>query len=549
MYLLIILFGFAAVCMMLHGSLHERKLREYHYRKRFHTRLVKCEPGREPCARPLSYAHYVIGRRKRKSDLTVESDLSVSRVHAVLSYRGNRYFVSPIYHPRLGGGTTYYSQVMVNREPVPPEGRMVDFGDDIRIGQTHLYLEEDAPDRVPYRPTFLIPLFAAAYILTMNVFVRREAAAVGLPLNSFSAATVLALFVLALGCGWALISGTPAVAFTSAVSILLMTHNCYMLFFEGEEGYLTHMAVFTVVFIGGFLILRRQYWLTSADSLFWLLAAGTVALIVINLIFGRGSRYSSARLWVWIGGLSIQPGEIVKPMLALLGAMCYRRPKRFWVYFAVTAFVCGSLLMLRDFGNVFVIFCLLLLMIYLLHDSITVSLLTIALSAAAFLILIALFPYAAQRFSNWGNAMHNPDSYQQKQIITSVLFGGFSGLGFEDHHLATGIFAASSDSALAGIHAVYGVPVLAVTLAAYACIVFQSCSNSSVYPMGNLLLVQSALAMFLQVALNYAGSLDLLFFTGVTAPLLSASGSAMVSNGVFMAMIAASLCPAVRRAE
>lgn len=548
MYLLIILFGFVAVCMMLRGSLHERKLREYHYRKTFHTRLVKHEPGCEPCVRPLCYAHYVIGRRKRKSDLAVESDLSVSRVHAVLSYRGSRYFVSPIYHPRLGGSTAYYSQVMVNREPVPPEGRMVDSSDDIRIGQTHLYLEEDVPERVPFRPTFLIPLFAAAFILALRAFVCREAAAAELPLGSFPTATVLVLAFLVLGCGWALVSGTPMVAFTSAVSILLMMHNCYMIFFESEAGYLSHMAIFIALFLAGFLVLRHQQWLTVTPALFWLLAGAVVGLIVINLIFGKGSQYSSARLWIRIGGLSIQPGEIVKPLLALLGAMCYRDHKRFWIYFAVTAFVCGSLL-LKDFGNVFVIFCMLLLMIYLLHDNITVSLLTIALSVAAFLMLLAVVPYAAQRFDNWGNAMSNPNSYQQKQIITSVLFGGFGGLGFEDHRLATGIFAASSDSALAGIHAVYGVPVLVVTLAAYACIVFQSCSNSSVYPMGNLLLVQSALVMFLQVVLNYAGSLDLLFFTGVTAPMVSSGGSAMVSNGLFMAMIAASLCPAVKRAQ
>ncbi len=552
MYWIAAFFAISAGLLMFLGSRRECQARAWHYRNFFGTRIELQEPGQAPKTHQILYGHYVIGRWKRRADLHI-SDPTISRPHCVLWFDKGNFHIKPIFHRRRGAQGSYYSQVRVNEKFVPPQGQRLNYLDDVRLGSVRLTLVPGKPDRKVFVPQLLIPLCVLIFIAAMTMYVCDQAPAVGLEVGRFRIGSIcIGAFLLGFTL-WSLASGTPMLSFAGAVSLLLMMHNSYMLFFQGEnrntQDYLVHMLIFMAVMVLAFLVLRHQAFLNRFDWLFYLLCGGIVGLMLLNYFFGTGSEHSSAKLWIRIGSVSLQPGEFIKPMIALAAAMSYRNHKRFWCYFAVTGFSCCVLVLLQDFGTAFVIFATLLLMIYLLYDNLLISGLTILASLAAFLILLNLVPYARTRFGNWGNAMLNPDSLQQRKIIISVLSGGLDGLGIPNHQLATGIFAAESDSALAGIFAVYGLPMILATLLAYGSIVFQSCSNRSVFPMGNLLLVQAALVVFAQVMLNFCGSLDILFFTGIVAPLISSGGSGMLSQAVFMAMIAASLHPAVPRVD
>ena len=552
MYWIAAFFAIAAGVLMLLGSRRESDARASHYRNFFGTRIELQEPGQPVKSHQILYGHYVIGRWKRRADLHI-SDPTVSRPHCVLWFENGYFHIKPVFHRRRGSRGSYYSQVLVNEKFVPPQGQRLNYRDDVRLGSVRLSLVPGKSPKQVFFPQLLIPLCVLIFMIVMTIWVCSQAPGAGLDVSRFRIGSIcIALFLLLFSL-WSLGSGTPMLSFIGGISMLLMMHNCYMLFFQGEkrnaQDYLMHMLIFMTVMVCAFLILRQQNFLNRTDWLFYLLCGAIGGLMIINYLFGTGSEHSSARLWLRVGGFSLQPGELVKPMIALAAAMSYRNHRRFWCYFAVTGFTCCVLVLLRDFGNVFVIFATLLLMIYLLYDNILVSGLTIFISAAAFLILLNLVPYARVRFGNWGNAMVNADSFQQRQIILSVLSGGLDGLGISGHAQATSIFAAESDSALAGIYAVYGLPMILATLLAYGSIVFQSCSNRSIFPMGNLLLVQAALVVFAQVILNFCGSLDILFFSGIVAPMISSGGSGMLSQALFMAMIAASLHPAVPRLD
>ena len=552
MYWIAVFFAIAAGVLMLLGSRREGQARARHYQNFFGTCIELREPGKALKTHQILYGNYVIGRWKRRADLHI-SDPTISRPHCVLWFDKGHFFIKPIFHRRRGSQGSYYSQVQVNEKFVPPQGQQLKYHDDVRLGSVRLSLVPGKPERHIFIPQLLIPICVMLFIALMTQYVCGQAPAAGLDLDQFRIGSIcVGAFLLGFTL-WSLISRTPMLSFVSGISLLLMMHNSYMLFFPSTDDepnhYLIYMVIFMAAMVIAFLVLRQQTFLNRSDWFFYLLCGGIVGLMVINYLFGEGSGESSARLWVRFGSISLQPGELVKPMIALAAAMSYRNHKRFWCYFAVAGFTCCMLLLLRDFGNVFVIFATMLLMIYLLYDNFLISGLTILASVAAFLILLNLVPYAQTRFGNWGNAMTNADSFQQRQIIISVLSGGLDGLGIPNHTLATSIYAAKSDSALAGIYAVYGLPMILATMLAYGSIVFQSCSNRSVFPMGNLLLIQAALVVFIQVMLNFCGSLDILFFSGVVAPMISAGGSAMLAQSVFMAMIAASLHPAVPRMD
>jgi cell division protein FtsW (lipid II flippase) len=138
------------------------------------------------------------------------------------------------------------------------------------------------------------------------------------------------------------------------------------------------------------------------------------------------------------------------------------------------------------------------------------------------------------------------DTWQQREFITATLLGGFRGLGLGNAHHFTEIFASREDGAIAGVMAIYGVPMVCVAIGSYALLMAQPLYNRAVYPSNYLIMSQVSALIFCQVILNFAGSLDLLPFTGVNGPLISAGGSSAICFCVLLGMIAASLHPAVK---
>lgn len=395
------------------------------------------------------------------------------------------------------------------------------------------------------RKTWLAPVLAGLFILLETIFRCREAAAAGLGVWKLILGGGLILGFLLLGTVYSMISGAYMTSLLSAVCMLLSIYNCYQ-FLLGGISYVIYMAAGMICMILAYLIIRRGPRLPNL--LFYLLAGGIILLMLCNLLFGQAlAQGSSARLWISIGGMSVQPGEFAKVGLLVLGAMCYRDSKRFWIYLVTGAFTCLVLLVLKDIGNLAVLVAMFLLMIYLLYDNRLLSAVLIGAFLVSFLVLLTLYPYAIERFSSWGKAMTQNGNLQQRQILGAAALGGFSGLTLQAHEVFTQIYSAGSDAALAGIQAIYGVPMLMVTLLLYGVIIIQASTNRSVFPSNHLILTQSALLLFCQVLLNYCGSLDVLPFTGIVAPLISRGGSAMLSFCMILGLCGGSMSPVVER--
>jgi hypothetical protein len=86
--------------------------------------------------------HFTIGRSKRRSDLAVIHDPTVSREHCILWLdQQGRWNVRPVLHRQSLQSPAYYSQVLVGMRYVPAEGMPVDYREEIHIGDTMLHLE------------------------------------------------------------------------------------------------------------------------------------------------------------------------------------------------------------------------------------------------------------------------------------------------------------------------------------------------------------------------------------------------------------------------
>ncbi len=392
---------------------------------------------------------------------------------------------------------------------------------------------------------YLLAGTACGFLLLLTVFVLKESGtqeALGDRRKEFllfMAADVLLLLGLTF---WSIRWNGQLQGFCTAGAMLLGIGSAYQFLYESYLKYLLMTAGAVVAAIGTYLLMRGKSKLP--DHWFYVLIAAVVALLGANLLLGEDYG-TGARLWISIGSISVQPGEPVKVLLMLIGSLAYRSKLRSFLYCLISGAACGIMLLLHDMGSAVVILSSFILMTYLLFDSRKLSLGIIAAALLLFLGALQLVPYAAQRIHAWTNAMVNTQSSQQRNFITGVLLGGFRGLGIENAHHFTGIFSSREDGALAGVMAVYGVPVIFITLCCYGVLVAQPIYNRSVYPSNYLILSQISMMIFCQVLLNYGGALDLLPFTGITAPLISAGGSSQFCFGVLLGLQAASLRPKI----
>ena len=142
MYVISSVIGILAVLGILLGSKGEKWLRRKKVSGHLQTRLLLMEPGQKTQYTDLWSGHYTIGRRRRRNDLALIHDPTVSREHAVLwlDRKGN-FYIRPILHPSKRGKSAYYSEVKIGVNYVPAAGKQVNFDDEIWIGESKLKLE------------------------------------------------------------------------------------------------------------------------------------------------------------------------------------------------------------------------------------------------------------------------------------------------------------------------------------------------------------------------------------------------------------------------
>ena len=123
----------------------EMKQRNEGYRQLLHTRFVILENNK---FLDLTRTHYVIGRRKRRCDISLEDlhDLSISKTHAVLWHDGHAFCIAPLCSKSGAKKTKKYSKILVNGIHVPPQGCSVQYGDLIQMGE-HQFMLVDTNGR------------------------------------------------------------------------------------------------------------------------------------------------------------------------------------------------------------------------------------------------------------------------------------------------------------------------------------------------------------------------------------------------------------------
>lgn len=282
---------------------------------------------------------------------------------------------------------------------------------------------------------------------------------------------------------------------------------------------------------------------TSSTKLRYGLMIAAVGLLGVSIVFGKIT-YGAAN-WISIGGISLQPSEIVKIIYIFIGANTLDRlqtKKNLFEFIIFSAVCVGLLALMGDFGTALIFFMTFLLISFMRSGDFKTVVLAIVAAVFGVSIVLRFKSYVLDRFKAWGHAWEyaNDLGYQQTHVLTYIASGGLFGVGIGNGFLK-GVGASESDLVFGLVSEEMGV-IVAITLAvAVACLVIYARaittrSRSTFYSISACC---AAGLLVIQLSLNVFGATDILPLTGVTFPFISCGGSSVLSCWGLIAFIKA----------
>ncbi|MFE3659546.1 FtsW/RodA/SpoVE family cell cycle protein [Streptomyces sp. NPDC059165] len=291
----------------------------------------------------------------------------------------------------------------------------------------------------------------------------------------------------------------------------------------------------------------------------YLSVAAALVLMVVPILFPA---VNGARIWIRIGGLSFQPGEFAKILLAVFFATYLaanqsalaHTGRRIWRLQLPTGRALGPiaaiwlisvvvLVLERDLGTSLLFFGLFVIMLYVATDRtgwIAVGLLLAAVGAFA---VGTLEPHVHGRVQDWLDPYASIEAGQGPSQLAQSLFafaaGGVLGAGLGAGHSTLIGFAAKSDFILATAGEELGLAGLTALFLLYALLVARGYHAGLVLrdPFGRLLAVGLAAIIAVQVFVIAGGVTGLIPLTGMAMPFLAQGGSSVVTNWIIVALL------------
>nr|WP_234038847.1 FtsW/RodA/SpoVE family cell cycle protein [Micromonospora veneta] len=335
--------------------------------------------------------------------------------------------------------------------------------------------------------------------------------------------------------------------------------------FAGTGGRQLAWTLGAVILAAGLLAIMRDHRSLSRYA-YTLGLAGIVLVMIPAVLPARFSEINNAKLWIRVGGFSIQPGEFAK--LALLAFFAYYLVRKREVLSLASRRVLGiDFPRGRDLGPVLVVWIISLLVLVfekdlgtsLLYFGMFVVTLYIATERVSWLLigLILFFggAYLAyllgstvggpflnfyDRAQIWLDPFAEPydRGYQLVQGLLTLGTGGLFGAG-PGGGQPTLLPEVQTDFIFAGIGEEIGLFGLSALLVVYLLVVERGLRAALAVrdSFGKLLAGGLAFTLGLQVFVIVGGISKLIPLTGQTTPFLSAGGSSLMANWLLIAVL------------
>lgn len=315
------------------------------------------------------------------------------------------------------------------------------------------------------------------------------------------------------------------------------------------------LAAVVLVLVRDHRVLRRYTYTFGLVS---------VVLLLLPMIPGLGKETYGARVWISLGPLSMQPGELVKITLAIFFAgylvtnrdnltiggpkvLGLRLPRARDLGPILVVWLVGVaiLVLQRDLGTSLLFFGLFVATLYVATNRVSWLVIGFTMFVPAIFIAIKTFSHVRARFDVWLNALE-PDvynaeaggSYQLVQGLFGQASGGLMGTGWGRGYPQL-VPLANSDFILSSFAEELGITGLAAILVLYLVLIERGMRAAIGVRdgFGKLLATGLSFSFAIQIFVVLGGITRLIPLTGLTAPFLAAGGSSMVSSWLAVALL------------
>ena len=310
------------------------------------------------------------------------------------------------------------------------------------------------------------------------------------------------------------------------------------------------LLVLTLVFVRDHKSLTRYSYLLGLTGL---------VLLALPLVWPQPPDFADARIWIWLGPFSIQPGEFSKILLLIFFAQLLAQ-KRSLFTVAGRRVLGMSFPRLRDLAPILVVWAIAICIMGISNDfgpalllfATVLGMVYFATSRTSWLViglgLVALGGWAVyqvsgkiqERVNNFIDPLAHYDStgYQPSQALFGLSWGGVTGTGLGYGHPEM-VPVAHSDYILAAVGEELGFAGLAAVLMLFA--VFTTRGFHAALQVrdsyGKLLAAGLATTIVIQIFVVAGGISALLPMTGLTTPFMSAGGSAIMANYILVGLL------------
>jgi len=300
--------------------------------------------------------------------------------------------------------------------------------------------------------------------------------------------------------------------------------------------------------------------LTRLGRYAYLWGVATVVLLVIPMLFAR--EINGARLWLEIGGLRFQPGELAKVTLVLfcaaylasargellteepryVGGLALPDPRYLGPLALMWLLGMALLVVLRDLGTAALFFGTFVCLLYAASaNSGYVAVGGLSFAGGAWLAQ-GLFPHVHRRLEAWLNPWSDKviadAGYQVTQALFAIAAGGVTGVGLGLNHMQR-VPAATTDLPFAALCEETGLWGATLVLLLYALWVQRALRIAVRQRERFTALLAAGLGclMALQVLVIVGGVTKLIPLTGITLPFVSYGGSSLLTNCLMLGLL------------
>ncbi|WP_285136702.1 FtsW/RodA/SpoVE family cell cycle protein [Microbacterium sp. lyk4-40-TSB-66] len=312
-------------------------------------------------------------------------------------------------------------------------------------------------------------------------------------------------------------------------------------------------ALTVLIFVRNYRVLFRYTYLFGLVG---------ILLLLLPFVPGLGTD-QNADVWVSLGFVSFQPGELAKICLAIFFAgylvrtresltstgtrflfMTWPRARELGPVLIIWLVSLGIIVLQRDLGTGLLIFGMFVAMLYVATGKTSWVVIGLVLVASGAFLASRVLPYVNGRFANWLSAFdpevidRDGGSYQLVQGIFGLSHGGLFGTGLgQGRPYITPL--SQSDYIVPSLGEELGLVGLFAILALY--MVFTSrgirIGLAGQDDFGKLLATGFSFTIALQVFIMVGGVTRVIPLTGLTTPFLAAGGSSLIANWIIVAFL------------